>query len=459
LLFMTILFFGALLGSILFVQVGMHWNTVQFFYFGVAACILPAARQLEQWWEKAHPRWQPWILAAFFLLGLPGVINSWAQVRWQLKIPADAMAALLWIKHNTKPLDRILQPLPEHILTPEGYATWKRVQQRGRMTDLAAWNAETATLASVQKKLNAKGRDGSDPGLGKDPRVLENLVTFETELIALREQAASLEKDRAPLEQRESEMNQLRQAATASLNTLRARLRALQAKMQAAPTPEPLVESAIEGNLPVLNESGEIETPEEAPQNDAETATSPEEEAALRAQILGLEQEITQAQGQSDTAESAYAQVVSELMPLRSAGDQMQRSIQELETKIKALESPSSKTAPAESSPSAWPQVEGWPWPDTALVASVTHRRSFLEDLVNAQIRDYPVETRLEEVKHFYYEADVVEAREFLERSGIAYVILNAPMRLPFEENGVPMKKVYENASFYIYKVVNIKRW
>jgi hypothetical protein len=96
---------------------------------------------------------------------------------------------------------------------------------------------------------------------------------------------------------------------------------------------------------------------------------------------------------------------------------------------------------------------------DTAIVAGLVLRNTYLEDTVSSQVLDFPVEKRLLAVRYFYSKADVVEAREFLEKEKITYVILLAEQVLPFDAKGASLKQVFKNESILIYKYIYPGGW
>jgi len=92
-------------------------------------------------------------------------------------------------------------------------------------------------------------------------------------------------------------------------------------------------------------------------------------------------------------------------------------------------------------------------------VASLTFANTYLEDTVSAQIMGHPVRERAAAVRFFYLSANVVEARDFLEKARITYVILDADQRFPFDPAGVPLKPVFSNGAVTIYKYIYARGW
>jgi hypothetical protein len=96
----------------------------------------------------------------------------------------------------------------------------------------------------------------------------------------------------------------------------------------------------------------------------------------------------------------------------------------------------------------------GWIRANVMAVACTTFKNSYLEDLGTAQVLDLPVMQRALAVQFFYTQANALEAREFLDRARITYVILFPEMRFPFPPAGVPLALVFANESIKIYKYV-----
>jgi hypothetical protein len=284
-LFIGLIIAEALVASTLFVQTGVQWNTIQFFYYAVLLSSLPAAEQFWAWCGHL-PRPRPLLLAALLVLvGLPSTIQALIVVNFKYSLSRPAYDALVWLKQHSRPDQVILRPLPDALMTEEGWSQFQRNQERGRMTSMNAWKQEA---------------------------------------------------------------------------------QAFEAKRQAA------------GN----------------------TATARALESAP-----GMEA------GNTLTASA----------PVRTPSD-IERN-------------------------------------DTAIVAGLTGRDTFLEDTVSGQIMGYPVEERARQILHFYRDADAVEAREFLEKQNISYVILFPGMRLPFDPAGLPLKKEFENEAMTIYKHIFLGGW
>jgi hypothetical protein len=89
---------------------------------------------------------------------------------------------------------------------------------------------------------------------------------------------------------------------------------------------------------------------------------------------------------------------------------------------------------------------------DTTIVAALTRRNTYLEDTVSAQITGYPVAARVAAVRNFYRQADVVEARRFLDTEHIRYVILDTSQSLPFAPADASLRTVFSNSALTIYK-------
>ncbi|MBN1596472.1 hypothetical protein JW933_11155 [candidate division FCPU426 bacterium] len=303
LLLMTVIVGGAWAAPLLFVQEGVPWNVVQFFYYAVLLAALPAARQVWSWLESVSVRRQAVWLCVLFAFGLPGAIQALLVIRWEYRTGPKVLQGLEWLKKQVKPGETILRPLPDPLLTDEGFSYWKRTQVRGRMTSMKDWEQEAKTLAA--QKPQAPTPSGEDRALAE----------------TLPEKAA-----------------------------------------------EP---SGAAGEEPGLRD-----------------------DAAL----------------------------------------------------------PEQKTR----KPDEFPDLERT---DAAIVAALALQNTYLEDTVSAQIMGFAVEERVEAVRAFYRQMDVVQARSFLEKENIMYVVLFAGQQLPFVPAGVPLKQVYANDSITIYKHVKSMVW
>ncbi|MCK5241046.1 hypothetical protein KAR34_01220 [bacterium] len=301
-LFITVVVGGAFMAPLLFVQHGIPWNVVQFFYYAVLLSALPAADQFWKWIEHKKVWLKYSALALLLILGIPGTIQSLLAINWSYKTKAEVMRGLEWLQKNTNPQDVILRPLPDALMTEAGYKEWKRSQVRGRMTNMDAWQKEAKGMAkAAQEDTNGTTTN-----------------------------AATGQKTALPTEE------QL--VAVTSL-------------------------AAVAGNTETVA-AGQTKIPD--------------------------------------------------------------------------------------------PDLERT---DTAIVAGLVLRNTYMEDTVSSQIMNFPVETRLKAVRYFYSVSDVVEARVFLEKEKIAYVILFAGQNLPFDPAGVPLKNVFENKSITVYKYIFPGGW
>ncbi len=288
LLFLAALVAGALLAPVLFVQTGIQWNTIQFFYYAVLVMSLPAAKQAWSWLESRPESWRRLGVVIFIALGLPGSFQALSVMGWWgTHLTWERLEAFLWLKTQAVPGEVILRPLPDELLTDEGYAAWLRLQARGRMTRVADWSREARELS----------QHAEEPAGG-------------------------------------------RQTESA-----------------------PAVPEALPGA-------------EEAP-------PGPTEKPGPRA---------------------------GNMLP---AG-----------------------------------------WMDTAFVAALTLHNTYLEDTVSSLILDMPVAARVEAVREFYLRADVVQARLFLEKAGVTYVLLDADRSLPFPPAGANLRKIFSNQAMMIYKYI-----
>ncbi len=96
---------------------------------------------------------------------------------------------------------------------------------------------------------------------------------------------------------------------------------------------------------------------------------------------------------------------------------------------------------------------------DTAIIASLSGHNTALEDLRRASIMGYPVVARAKQVRAFYSQDNVVQARQFLEQLDIKYVILYTNQSLPYDPAGVPLKEIYRNQSLVIYNYLSSGGW
>jgi len=302
LMFIAVVICGAFAAPLLFVQQGVPWNTIQFFYYAVLISALPAAEQFWLWIQRYSLSRRYFFVTALFLLGLPGAVQSWIAVDFCYQSEEQVYAGLKWLQAQAKKDEVILRPLPDALMTDEGYQYWQRSQVRGRMTSLQEWRAEAEVIA---------GRTGSG-----------------------RQEAA---------------------------------------------------------------ETDDTRTAKSKPDEDVEV------------------DEINSVQTKSKKC---------------------------LSDKIKKTDN--------------LPALERT---DTALVASLVLKNTYLEGTVSAQIMGFPVEQRVQAVRRFYQSYDVVQAREFLEKEGIVYVILFRGQKLPFNPDGVPLKTIFANESMTIYKYIFPEGW
>lgn len=309
LVFITVVIGGALAAPILFVQKGVQWNTIQFFYFAVLLSALPAASQFWKWIAALKRDWQLFWVCIFFGLGIPGSIQAWWVIDFHYQSSAAVCEGAAWLRTNTDPAETILRPLPDALMTEEGYAYWLRSQERGKMTSLGQWQTEAASLAA------------EDPEPDKSPAIVNVPETVMSHTTGNSMVAASL--------------------------------------------------PAARGTTLVGKENSAHRMENEGPRDG----------------------------------------------------------------------------------------MEAWERTDVAAIAGLALRNTYLEDTVSSQIMGFPVAKRVAAVRDFYAVKDVVEAREFLEKENITYVILYSDRVLPFKPEGVPLKKVFENSAMVIYKHVYQEGW
>jgi len=269
-LFSSILAFGALIAATCFIQTGLKWNTIQFFYYAIVLVSIITAYQLWSWVEKWDVKWR-WLFLFFYLvISIPGTIQALLVINWKTSVTSEVYQALTWLKAYVSD-DKcvVLRPLPENIQNQRGFELWQHELERGRLTSMDALKADAKKVINESNLVNS-----------------ENMVQ------------------------------------------------------------------------PRLKET---------------------------------------------------AQTLNKI--------------------------------------------------DTAVVAALTLKNTYLEDLRRASIMDYPVVERAKQVNFFYNQANVIEAREFIEQENINYVIIDNNKTLPFVAEGVPLKVVYSNASMTIYKYIKQRGW
>lgn len=147
LLFITGLLAAALGGAVLFVQTGLQWNTIQFFYPAVVITGIPAAEQFWLWARSWSPTRRRVALAVLFALGLPCIVQALWVVNYSSRSSAQVLDAMTWLRRAGSREEVVLRPLPEALMTDEGYEEWKYILERGRMTKLSAWRSEAGAIA------------------------------------------------------------------------------------------------------------------------------------------------------------------------------------------------------------------------------------------------------------------------------------------------------------------------
>jgi hypothetical protein len=98
-------------------------------------------------------------------------------------------------------------------------------------------------------------------------------------------------------------------------------------------------------------------------------------------------------------------------------------------------------------------------WLDSPLVAALTFRNTYLEGTISGQIMGFTVQERARRMRYFYQKADILEAVKFLREENITYVILPKGTSWPFNPDGIPLRKVYENKDLAIYKFIPRGAW
>lgn len=268
LLLATVISLGGLVAAVGFVQTGLRWNTIQFFYYPMVLLTIISAVQLSVWLEGRSPRQRWWIIGLFFALGLPGTIQDFRAITWKTTVSPEVVQAMDWLKEKIQQKPAvILRPLPENIRSQAGFNLWLHGLERGQLTSLQALHQDA-------------------------------------------------------------------------------------------------------------------------------------------------QQAVVDQQGTTATAQGLLQETATTL-------DQI----------------------------------------DTAIVAALTGHNTYLEDLRRGAIMGYPVVERAKQVRDFYTQANVVEARQFLEQQGIKYVILYSNQTLPYDPAGVPLKEIYRNQSVVIYNYLNPRGW
>jgi hypothetical protein len=142
LLFVTVLSGGAFAASILFVQSGATFNTVQFFYYAVLLGALPAAFQFRNWTAGSTPGRRLAVAALLVALGLPGVVHAVffsPMVGERYIAPREWTAGFTWLKDNSPRDAIVIRPLDESLMSDAGFAAWLQLQRRGRLRTLQDW--------------------------------------------------------------------------------------------------------------------------------------------------------------------------------------------------------------------------------------------------------------------------------------------------------------------------------
>ncbi|MCK5218243.1 hypothetical protein KAR10_01900, partial [bacterium] len=155
-LFITLMVGGALVGSLLFVQVETRWNTIHFFYYAVLISVLPAAEQFWIWAHRLKPGWRRVFLAGFMLLGLPGIIQAWWVIDFKHELSPQICEALDWLRKTARSNEVILAPLPDKLVTEQGYRQWQHERDRGAITSIKAWRREAGNLSSSRTIVASK---------------------------------------------------------------------------------------------------------------------------------------------------------------------------------------------------------------------------------------------------------------------------------------------------------------
>jgi hypothetical protein len=502
LLFMLLLVLAAWAAPLLFVQRGVQWNTIQFFYYAGLLTALPAASALWSWMSTLRRPWHLVLAGLFFALGAPGLIQAWIVIGFKEDVPQPLVEALLWLRQEVKPGEVILRPLPNALLTPEGYAQWLRNQERGDMTSLDVWNSEAAAMAKGQGVPTAAATPApvlTVAATVATTRAMPAIMPTPVSAEEIAQQLASLAKQAADLQARqdrlEGELTQARQelaVAQAAEQTARRQVEALKnAALPVEPVSEPApaepapaesvpAESAPAESEPAPAPGANTETPESSDSSAPEPMVEPTKPTPLQAVA-----ETTTAKAAATLRAEEISRATQQAQDKVNALERRQRSAtrqaESLQAKMEALRNPQPNQAvpaaaiptvlPVRPTPTAQPSpvAQGaavvplrpgqYLWPDSALVASLAFANTYVEDTVSSQIMGHPVKERVAATRYFYLSANVVEARDFLEKARITYVILDADRQFPFAPAGVPLKPVFTNGAVTIYKYIYARGW
>jgi hypothetical protein len=131
-------------------------------------------------------------------------------------------------------------------------------------------------------------------------------------------------------------------------------------------------------------------------------------------------------------------------MTTRSAWNQ---EAEALAARAGAASSPAPQTVASSTAAPA-----GYRFDDCMMVACTTYKNAYLEQAETAWILGYPVQERVRAVNYFYNESTAPQARAFLEKEHISYVMLFAGMQLPFRAGDVPLRLAFGNEAVKIYR-------
>jgi|GEM_PF-6672816 len=148
-LLIAIVIAEALAASVLLVQSGIQWNTIQFFYYAVLLAGLPASRQYWAWGGRWRKPWPVIGAALLVATSLPGTVQALIAVRYHYDLPPAAMEGLMWIKNHAKAGQSVIRPLPDYMMSEEGWQAFIRNQERGRMTSMKAWQEDARSVTAT----------------------------------------------------------------------------------------------------------------------------------------------------------------------------------------------------------------------------------------------------------------------------------------------------------------------
>lgn len=185
LLWATILSIAALIGATFFIQTGFKWNTIQFFYYAVVVTTIIAAAQIWDWLKKMQPSLKIVLLILYLIIGLPGTYQALKVINWHNVVSAEQVKACQWLRAATaKERVTILRPLPDQLLSDEGFGVWQSLLRRGRLTSIKAMRqeAQDRSGATKEEKITVKRHLVENDLMQHDTAIVAALVGQNTYL-------------------------------------------------------------------------------------------------------------------------------------------------------------------------------------------------------------------------------------------------------------------------------------